>query len=87
MRHMAAYQRYDLDTLKSRLIFIGPSKNVQKRLERIIRVAGALETNPALPHVVILEDAEAGWEAYLKYLKQQYEETVSPRKTGEKNTV
>lgn len=73
---MALYQQYDIKTRTSRLIFIEPSQNVQERLRRIITSEGALENNPSLPHIVMLEAAEAGWEAYLKYLKQQYGKTV-----------
>jgi len=77
MRHMAAYQAYDTKALSSRLIFIGPSKEAQARLGRVLGVKGALEDSPMLPHIVILEAAERDWEAYLKYIRTQFEEIVS----------
>ncbi len=74
---MAAYQHYDRQTQWSRLLLIQPSAGAIDRSERVLQAKGALESNPALPHIVMLEAAEAGWEPYIKYLKQQGEEIAS----------
>lgn len=78
MRHMAAYQQYDRLTGCSRLTLVQPSASAIDRFERVFRAEGALESNPALPHIVMLEAAEAEWEPYIKHLKQLGEEIVSP---------
>jgi hypothetical protein len=77
MRHMAAYQQYNHETKGSRLILIGPSKGVIDRLRQVVQLPTALESIPALPHVIMLEAAEAGWEPYIKYLSRKCEEMVS----------
>lgn len=74
---MAAYQRFDRRTRGSRLILVQPSASAIDRSERVLGTSGALESNPALPHGVMMEAAEANWEPYIKHLKQQGESIVS----------
>jgi len=74
---MAAYQRFDLRTRGSRLILVQPSASATDRFERVLVTMSALESNPGLPHVVMMEAAEADWEPYIKHLKQQGESIVS----------
>lgn len=85
MRHMAVYQNIDAKSRSSHHIFVQPAEVAKQRLEKALSQDLLLEANPVLPHVVILQAAEAGWEAYLRYLGDQCYETVSVEEKRKEN--